>query len=139
MKNHYDRLFGVDLEAAQNSVEFYQTANGSVLCYDTVPSEFLKMIITLRDGSERFVQEEEYKKGGFDSQEKESIRPRRVKGNILAKHKTSNKRSWTAESNLWHSRDHQRKQKQRSVFTQCTYFDPKEADWEQFSANVEKS
>ena len=90
MKNHYDRLFVVDLEAAQNSVEFYQKANGSVLCYDTVPSEFLKKIITLRDGSERFVQEEEYKKGGFDSQEKESIRPRRVKGNILAKHKTSN-------------------------------------------------
>ena len=45
LKNHHDRLFVTDLEAAQNSVEFYQRANGSVLCHDTVPSEFLKKII----------------------------------------------------------------------------------------------
>ena len=35
LKNHHDRLFMIDLEAAQNSLEFYQTANGSVKCYDT--------------------------------------------------------------------------------------------------------
>ena len=41
MKKHHDRLFVIDLEAAQNSLEFKPTANGSVLCYDTVPYEFL--------------------------------------------------------------------------------------------------
>ena len=54
MKQHRDRLFVMDLEAAHNSLEFYQTANGSVLCCDTVPSEFLTKIINLKDGSERF-------------------------------------------------------------------------------------
>ena len=63
-KNHHDRLFVLDLDAKQNSLEFYQTANGSVLCHDTVPSEFLKEIISLQDGSERFGKEEN-KKGVF--------------------------------------------------------------------------
>ena len=58
MKNHHERLFVMDLEAAQNSLGFYQTANGSVLCYDTVPSEFLTKIINLKDGSEWFGKEE---------------------------------------------------------------------------------
>ena len=58
MKNHHDRLFVIDLDATQNSLEIYQTANGSVLCYDTVPSDFLKKIINLKDGSERFGKEE---------------------------------------------------------------------------------
>ena len=52
MKNHHDRLVLIDLEAAQNLLEFHQTANRSVLCHDTVPSEVLKKIIILRDGSE---------------------------------------------------------------------------------------
>ena len=60
MKNHLDRLFVIDLESAQNSLEFYQTANGSVLCYGTVPFEFLTEIINLKDGSER-CREEQYK------------------------------------------------------------------------------
>ena len=30
MKNHNDRLYVIDLEEAQNSLDFYQTANGSV-------------------------------------------------------------------------------------------------------------
>ena len=30
------------------------TANGSVLCYDTVPAEFLTKIINIEDGAERF-------------------------------------------------------------------------------------
>ena len=52
-KNRHDRLFVIDLEAAQNSLEFNQTANESVLCYDTVPSEFLTKIINLKEGSQR--------------------------------------------------------------------------------------
>ena len=40
MKNHHDRLFLNSLEAAQNSLGFYQTANGTVLCHDTVSSRF---------------------------------------------------------------------------------------------------
>ena len=31
MTNHHDRLFVMDLEAAQNSLGFYQTANGESL------------------------------------------------------------------------------------------------------------
>ena len=53
MKNHHHRLVVIDLEAAQNSLEVYQSANGSVLCYDAVPSEFFKKIINLKDESER--------------------------------------------------------------------------------------
>ena len=45
MKNHHHRLFVIDLEAAHNSLELHQTANGS-----TVPSEFLTQIINLQDG-----------------------------------------------------------------------------------------
>ena len=99
MKNHHERLFVMDLEAAQNSLGFYQTANGTVLCYDTVPSEFLTKIINLKDGSERFGKEE-YKEEQVVSQEKESIRPRTAEGNLLAQHKTRDNRTWTAESNL---------------------------------------
>ena len=35
MKNHHDRLCEIDLETAQNSLEFYQTTNVSVLCATT--------------------------------------------------------------------------------------------------------
>ena len=31
MKNHHDRLFVIDLESAQNSLEIHQTANGKCL------------------------------------------------------------------------------------------------------------
>ena len=58
MKNHHDRLFVLDLDATKNSLELHQTANGSVLCYDALPSEFLEKVISLRDGSERFGKEE---------------------------------------------------------------------------------
>ena len=58
LKCHHDQMFVIDLEAAQNSLEFYQTANGSVLCYDAVPSEFLAKITNFKYGSERFEKEE---------------------------------------------------------------------------------
>ena len=50
MKNHHDRLFVIDLDAAQNSLEFRQTANGSVSCNNTVPAEFLTKIINIKNG-----------------------------------------------------------------------------------------
>ena len=75
LTSNHDRLFVIDLDAAQNSLEFYQKANGSVLCHDEVPSELLTKIINLKDGSEKFgkedIQEEDSsptKKG--DSQDK---------------------------------------------------------------------
>ena len=64
LKNHHDRLFVVDLEAAQNSLEFCQSANGSVVCYDTVPSEFLTKIINIKDGTERVEQAQSTKENG---------------------------------------------------------------------------
>ena len=51
--NQHDLLSVLDLEATQTLLEFYQTADGSVLCYDTVPSECLPKIINIKDGSER--------------------------------------------------------------------------------------
>ena len=59
MKNRHDRLFVKDLEAAQNSLEVSQTASGSVLCHDTIPSEFLTKIIKTQSGSQRFGKEEQ--------------------------------------------------------------------------------
>ena len=43
----------IDLEAAQNSLDLYQTASGSILRYDAVPAEFLTKIMNLKDGTER--------------------------------------------------------------------------------------
>ena len=47
MKIHPYRLFVIDVEAAQNSLEVHQAANGSVLCYDTVLAEFLTKTINM--------------------------------------------------------------------------------------------
>ena len=56
LKNHHHLLFVLILEAAQNPLDFFQqTANGSVLCYNTVLAEFLTKIINIKNGSERFV------------------------------------------------------------------------------------
>ena len=48
----------IDLETAQNSLDLFQTANGSVSCCDTVPAMFLIKIIDIKDGSAKFVKEE---------------------------------------------------------------------------------
>ena len=58
MRNHHDRLFVIHLEAAQSSLEFFLTANGSVWCYDTVLAEFPTKIINIQDGSDWFEKEE---------------------------------------------------------------------------------
>ena len=55
MKKHHDRLFVIDLDSAQKTIEFYKTVTGSVSCYDTLPAEFLTKIINIKDGTERFV------------------------------------------------------------------------------------
>ena len=56
VKENHDVMYLIDPKTAQESFDFDQTANGSVLCYDTVPAEFLTMIVNLKDGSPRFVQ-----------------------------------------------------------------------------------
>ena len=56
LEEHHEEVFVIDLEAAQNSFDFCQTVNGSVLCYDTVPTEFFNKIINIEDGAECFVQ-----------------------------------------------------------------------------------
>ena len=55
LKCDHDFMFVIDLESAQNAIDFYQTAIGSVLCYDTVPAEFLTKIININSNTERFV------------------------------------------------------------------------------------
>ena len=57
-KNYHDRLCVINLEAAQESLDFYPRMNGSVLCYDTVLAEFLIKIIDNKDGSGQFVKED---------------------------------------------------------------------------------
>ena len=51
-----ESMFVIRLEAAQNSLEFYHTANGSVLRYATVPAEFLTKIINIKDEAQMDVQ-----------------------------------------------------------------------------------
>ena len=69
MKIHQDRLFVIDQEAAQNSLEVHQAASGSVLCYDTVPAEFLTKTINMKDRSEWLV------RGEFEEEEEEESSP----------------------------------------------------------------
>ena len=82
MKNRHDRLFMIDLEAAQNSLQFFQTANGSVLCYDTVPADFLTKIINVQDGSGWFVKEEflEEDSSPTKGNRRDQVQPRKLHG-----------------------------------------------------------
>ena len=87
MKNHHGRLCGIDLEAAQNSPGHFQTANGSVLCHDTVPSEFFTKIINIKDGSERFVESTNKRRRSITNEEKQtSIVTRRGKLHVTSHH-----------------------------------------------------
>ena len=54
LKPHHELICVIDLEAVQESLEFYHTENGSVPWYDTVSAEILNNIINIEDGSERF-------------------------------------------------------------------------------------
>ena len=80
MKNHRDRLFAIDLEPAQNSLEFFQTANGSVLCNGTVPSEFLTETINLKRRI-RKVRKRTIQRRRVVSYKKESMRAEIIKEN----------------------------------------------------------
>ena len=58
VKHHHDLIKVIDLEARQNSVEIFRTANGTVSCYDTYPAQFLEKTTNIKDGTERFINEE---------------------------------------------------------------------------------
>ena len=60
MKEYHDVLYEIDLRAAQETLDFYQTANWRVLCYDTVPAEFLIMVVNSKDGSLRSVKNDKH-------------------------------------------------------------------------------
>ena len=53
LKNHHHLMFVIELESAQKSLEFHQTGNVNVLCYDTVVAEFLTKITNIKNGTER--------------------------------------------------------------------------------------
>ena len=51
-QHNHDRLYVIDLGDAQDEgMEFYRTDNGSVLCYNTIPPEFLDRVIVMSDES----------------------------------------------------------------------------------------
>ena len=51
-QRYSDRLCVVDLLQAQHEgLVFFQTVNGSVFCYDTIPPKFLESVIVLKDES----------------------------------------------------------------------------------------
>ena len=137
MKNHHERLFVMDLEAAQNSLGFNQTANGTVLCYDTVPSEFLTKIINLKDGSERF---------GKDEYLEEQVSPKkRSRHDHGQPRETSwhNTKQETIEPRqlraISRTAEIIKENRSSEMYAQCTCVVPKEADGEQISADVERS
>ena len=45
LKKHHILMSVINLEAAHNSLDIHQAANGSGSCYDAVPAEFLTIII----------------------------------------------------------------------------------------------
>ena len=55
VKEVHDVIYLIDLQAAQESLVFFQTANVSVSCYHTVPAVFFELITKLKDGSLKFV------------------------------------------------------------------------------------
>ena len=109
MKNHHDRLCEIDLETAQNSLEFCQTTNGSVLCATTQ----FRLSSSHKSSTSKTDQKSSEKK-----KKKRSRLPRKgvdaTKGSRGKTHditKTRNIWTLTAERNHWHSEDHGRKQK----------------------------
>ena len=134
MKNRHDRLFVINLDAAWNSVESFQAPNGSVTCYDTVPSKVVIKIINFTEGSGWFGKEE--KRGAVVSHENESIRPWTAEGNFLAWHKTRCRGILAVEQSPAQQRSSQKTKAAKSTF--IVFLVPK-ADWEQFFAYVEGS
>ena len=75
----------ISLDMAQNSFEFCQTADGSVLCFDTGPAELLTKIIIIKDGTERFVRAE--------TKEKEAPPTKKSRSGHCQPRETSGKKS----------------------------------------------
>ena len=49
-KSHHDANYVENMEGAQNNnFKFYQTNNGCVICFDTIPKEYIKKVIHIRD------------------------------------------------------------------------------------------
>ena len=49
-KSHHAAICVVDMEGAQKkNLKFYQTLNGCVVCFDTIPREHIKKVIYIRD------------------------------------------------------------------------------------------
>ena len=82
LQNQDYRLFVIDLEAAQNSLEFNQTANGSVVCFDSsvrVPHKDHQPQRRTRKVRERRISRRRIVSYG-----KESTRQRSAEGNLMA-------------------------------------------------------
>ena len=57
-KEYHDVTYVIDVKARPESLSFYQTANGCVLSSGAFPAKFPKMIVNLKDGSLRFVNDD---------------------------------------------------------------------------------
>ena len=75
-RRHHDRLFLVDSESAIDSPDFYQTANGSVLCYDTSSIEFLVRIVHAKNELDRFVRHQKEDGSSSKKSNSECIQPK---------------------------------------------------------------
>ena len=51
---HHDRIYVIDMEPAEATLDSFQTANGSVLSCKAVPLDFLVKIVFVITGHERF-------------------------------------------------------------------------------------
>ena len=72
-RHNHDRLLVIDLVDAQGEgMEFYQTENGSVSCYNTIPPEFLDRVIVMSDESESYCRRNAARKRRQDSRAKRS-------------------------------------------------------------------
>ena len=106
-------MFVIDLESAQNSFDFSQTAIGSVLCCDTVSAEFLNKIINIKDGSEGF---EKIKRKRNINKEEKQTRSQSAEGNLRPQVRTPRTIAYEAAGkNLRHCRNSARIPNQRSL------------------------
>ena len=47
---HHDAISVVDVEGAwKKNLKFFKTLNGCALCFDTIPKEYIKKVIHIRD------------------------------------------------------------------------------------------
>ena len=52
---HHDAIYVVDMEGAQQTdFKFYQTINGCVSCLNTIPKEYIKKVIHIREKADTY-------------------------------------------------------------------------------------